>query len=365
MVVGGVVLILAGAGVGVGRARHVPWLRYAPVWYVVREAGLADPGRGGAGLDELLRRLDDGALSRSGTDRAVDGAVAAQADLARAWDRRWGDLVERARAGGRVSDARWRRYAAGSWPAAFRLDVRPAVHRGDPGPATLGAPNGRVGRRTTLGAEVDDLQLRWADHPAAPPSTRPAGPGPTYPFSLTPNQLFTLTLAAADMPAGVRVGTRDAAGHRVVLATGTLDLPGRFTLTDGPTVQVVHDPSLARAVRRSISIRQSRDHSVVTDVQVISGPADLAYAVLVRTPDGRETEIGQLAYVAVAGGSTDFGMSGRGAQPATRPAVLVLRPDPAVAAADPVATKVWDGELTFPLAPAATRPTTRPGPPRR
>ena len=362
----GVAVVLAAAAVGVGRARHVPWLRYAPVWYVVREAGLADPARRGPALDELLRRLADGDLAGPRLDRATAAALVAQADPSRAWDNRWGDLVERARAAGHLSDDRWHRYAAGAWPAAFQLDVRPLVHRGDPCPATLWVPKARVGSRSPLVAELADVRLRWADRPAGPPSTRPAWSNTPFVTPLAPYNMLTLTLAAADMPpglppgpravrltAGVRVGDTDADGHLVPLSAGTLDLPGRFTLTDGPTVRVVHDPSAAAAVRRSIGIQQEADHRGVIAVSVNNSPVALAYAVLVRTPDGREVRIGQLAF-GVGEGMSQFGMGGAD-QPTTRPAVLVLRPDPAVAAADPAATAAWDGELTFPL-PAADPP---------
>ena len=82
-------------------------------------------------LAELSRRYAVGRLSVEQQDALTDAALAYQADGDKPWDSAWGDVLERGRAAGRLSDARWERYVSGSIRGAFSWEPpsRP-VHRG-------------------------------------------------------------------------------------------------------------------------------------------------------------------------------------------------------------------------------------------
>ena len=86
------------------------WRAYAPTNWLVRDAGSAQPAVRDAALSELTRRVRNGTLSADLHHSLVELALAHQADGRKPWAPAWGDLVEAARAVGRVSDEQWRRY---------------------------------------------------------------------------------------------------------------------------------------------------------------------------------------------------------------------------------------------------------------
>jgi hypothetical protein len=96
-----------------GRIRHVNWLRYAPVFYLVREASSADPAHRSPALAELSARLlGNPRASNDAWSRVAAAGLNYQGDPTLPWDWAWGTLLEQARTTGHLTDAQWRRYAS-------------------------------------------------------------------------------------------------------------------------------------------------------------------------------------------------------------------------------------------------------------
>jgi hypothetical protein len=107
LVAAGVVLIVLGAAalvVPLASVNLAPWTPARPLAAWTRWTG------SGAGLDELRARLEAGTLGRGGTAAAIDAALSVQADPDRAWDGRWGALVEVASLKGLLTSSQERRY---------------------------------------------------------------------------------------------------------------------------------------------------------------------------------------------------------------------------------------------------------------
>ena len=344
---------LIGAAVsGWGRAAHVNGLRYAPVSYLLRHANSADPGDRVPALVELLARLKDGRLVGPDVDRVSDAALAAQADLARPWDLRWGDLLDRAHAAGQLSDAQWRRYVSQSWAGAFQLRLRPEVRRGDRVPFGVVMPRARAGDRSGLYVEVSALRLAWVDLPSVVPPARGS-----MLTNLGGGGMFTSVLGVDDVPrhlipdgpqrvhltATVRVGPVDARGLIQPVSTGTFAL----LPTTRRTVRVVHDPSLPAAVRASLAVTPPvRFPSGVApgSVRVDRPPVGLALDVLVHGPDGREERL--MTLTCAAGGYTELNLMWPD-EWIGKPVDVVFRTHPSLAVDTIDLSQAWDGDVVL------------------
>jgi ribosomal protein L37E len=90
------VLVVAG-GLGAVDAMNawerIDWYRHKPDSWLLKEAS-RNPSPDYRALDELLRRVDEPALSASRAKRLAEGALQVQADRSIPWDRRWGYLIE-------------------------------------------------------------------------------------------------------------------------------------------------------------------------------------------------------------------------------------------------------------------------------
>ena len=110
----GLIVTLASAGavgwLGYQRGKTYEWVRIKPTAWVLRDLGSADRTVGVQAQRELLRRINDKSFAQAKVDRIVDHALARQADRSVGWDRRFGELIERAALVGRVDDERARRY---------------------------------------------------------------------------------------------------------------------------------------------------------------------------------------------------------------------------------------------------------------
>ena len=355
--------LLVAALVGYDVVAGVDWRRHAPVALLLREAAAADPARHRPAVAELAARLADGRLSSTGRDRVADAALAAQADAGRPWDPAWGDWLERARAAGRLSDDRWHRYAAGSWPGAYQLRVRPRVRDGDPIPYRVDGLPARVGNKAGLYLVQTGEQITWPGGPTPEPNDNASegslssNGGGSSGSSVRPDEY------AGHLPVGhhtlhLRAAIRILSGPGAVppLATGTLDLSAPFDLlpADRPTVAVVHDPALADPVRRSVSaeLRNWSTGTTSPHVTVDDAPVGLSFELFIRPVGGPEWSAGTFALPAAAPGrrsTSRFGLGGsRGRRlPTGSTADVVLRPSPAAAVDTIDATEAWDGELVL------------------
>ena len=81
-----------------------------PVWLLLNEAGSPDPVARDGAFNELFLRYRAGRLTDAQVAQVVGRAMEVQADARRTWLAQWGDFVEEAYRGGKVSADTWRRY---------------------------------------------------------------------------------------------------------------------------------------------------------------------------------------------------------------------------------------------------------------
>lgn len=86
------------------------WIEHAPQWWVMRQVHSHNAKARDQAIAEAARRDAKGMLSHAREALLVQEALAHQSDWAYAWNPGWGDLVETARAGRRVSDTQWEQY---------------------------------------------------------------------------------------------------------------------------------------------------------------------------------------------------------------------------------------------------------------
>ena len=359
------ILLLAGGFAGWDAAHQQDWrrrlLRHAPLGYLIRQASSADPADRFLTLNELWERSLQNRLSGPDWDRIAAAGLAYQGDLAKPWDFGWGYLIETAHAAGRRSDEQWRRYAKQAWPAVFRLDVRPAVRRGDPLPVMLWQRAGRVGPKSALRLETRHLTLAWAGQPPIP--TNETDFGGAGQMQGNGGSLFgqgchglpgSFPAGLADGPqhvhvtAAVRVGTVDGQGAFHPIDAGTVDLPATFTLVpaDHPTVRMVRDPSLVDLLHRSIQTRWM--HGSDLELDVAGPPVGLSFDVFLRQPGRPDLPVGTLARAAAPAGNTMMtGVARWPALPRGSTVDVVFRSNPGVAADTVDVSQAWDGELVY------------------
>ncbi|HZL36423.1 MAG TPA: hypothetical protein VFC78_13975 [Tepidisphaeraceae bacterium] len=88
----------------------VHWIEHAPQWWLVREVHSRDAKARDQAIAEAARRDAKGTLSHAREALLVQEAMAHQHDWGYPWNAAWGDIVETARAGGRVGDSQWEQY---------------------------------------------------------------------------------------------------------------------------------------------------------------------------------------------------------------------------------------------------------------
>lgn len=199
---------------------------YKPAYFLVLEGRHADAVMSREAAKELLARQSDGSLSDRQTAWAVSGALALQADTGSVWVGEWGDLVERARAAGKVSDADYERFLRQS--AVLALVARPSAARGETIPLAIGVVEWRRANTPALdlGVWVDEFRINdatveWADyggkrlaltnaeHPiqlaltGRAPGMRAASPAHADTMGLELDPLATVPPIAASARAGV------------------------------------------------------------------------------------------------------------------------------------------------------------------
>ncbi|HET6250167.1 MAG TPA: hypothetical protein VFE47_20925 [Tepidisphaeraceae bacterium] len=113
LLVAGTWLLLAFSADGLGiwhACWSTHWIEHAPQWWLVQQAHSNDAKTRDQAIAEAARRDAIGTLTHAREALLVDEAIAHQRDWDFPWNHAWGDLVETARAGGRVSDLQWEQY---------------------------------------------------------------------------------------------------------------------------------------------------------------------------------------------------------------------------------------------------------------
>ena len=182
------------------QARRARVIHHAPTAWLIDSASGADERARDAALAELARRVTDGELSPARERALVEQALALQADWRRPWARGWGDVIESARAAGRLSDAQWARYQVQSLSLVLE-PAKPTLGRNDRLVLNLFRGPDRV---SSKGSSFDlTLELE--------PAVTVAGkPVPCH-FSAS-EYLFPVPA-----PSGAAAGTKIAAGEAIEL----------------------------------------------------------------------------------------------------------------------------------------------------
>ena len=138
--VGGVLFVPSIAAIGMigwAQYKHINWDEHKPTRWLIQDASRAGNRDAYFALTILNRRLTSGELSRAQVAELVERALKAQIDEGRQWNPVWGNIFERARAAGDVTDEQWQRYGEQSLTNLLSLSVRTKVRRGDAMPYRL------------------------------------------------------------------------------------------------------------------------------------------------------------------------------------------------------------------------------------
>lgn len=168
MVVTGVVLAmmpLAPLGVvGYAALTGADVNAYMPVGVLLWEAKHGTPASAGKIADELTRRAQKKGLSASQYSRAIETALAMQADAAAPWSEAWGNFIGNAKLDGTLAKAADERFEENS--ALLKLETRAQTAAGTKLPVTIALDQARVGSGdlfvhtlTLVGAKVDGKKV--------------------------------------------------------------------------------------------------------------------------------------------------------------------------------------------------------------
>jgi hypothetical protein len=367
---GGILLLLGVTWAGLAAvvaARGVNLNEYKPVGWLLRDLESANPGTRDSATLELRSRFADGRLSDAQIARMTTRALDLQGDRSKPWSPGWGDLIESARAAGKLPDAAWARYARQA--PVMGIEVRPRVRRGDPLPYWVVNAPARVGVNSRLVVRQDSRQRRVTVSGLELPGDRTGSYGTSTGLlsaggtSKSGGRVDPAPLLdrLTDGPQTLRVvatmqvfdswPAEDNA--RPPLATAELDVTVPWTLDppDAPAVRVIRDDSLRPAVERALAVEHARFTPgnypyLDLSVNVRGVPVGISYQVAVReAADGREFSAGGLACPKGTTSHT-WGMNVQ-LNGAAAPDVVdvIFRPDVKAAAGTTDTFEVWDGEV--------------------
>ena len=348
--------LLAWASIG-----DVKWIEHAPDWFVVRQSNSAVAADRDPALKELTRRLIAGELSDPRIAGIADAQLTWQADDKTPWVIQRGDLIDAARAAGKLPDDKWKQYVRNA--VQYQLVARPQVRRGDDVIVRITESSARCGSRTRI--------YRWTESTLGPSDLATAernrlggrnnsssfGAGSSgstgHRIVLDPKLLANAAEGTKTLRMKLKVDLydRDTDGTPPEVASKSFDLQTTWDLVaaDAPTVKAVEDPSARAAVEKSIGVRQisvnrsSPQHANLM-IDVRSPPVALAYRVILRA-GGREWPVGSIYVSANSNSSWGTGGPVTGLDPNV--VDVVLRPDRRTALDTVDMHEYWTGEVVI------------------
>lgn len=363
---GAMLLGLAWAGVaGSFAARGVDFNTYKPLGWLLRDMASANAATRDDALAELRNRLQTGRLGNADIERLTTRALDLQGDRSKPWVPAWGDLIESARAAGKLPDAAWARYARQA--PVIGLEVRPRVRRGDVlpfwvvnGPARVGANSRLVLRTSSQDRRVTVGGLELPPNPGSSTNNSLMTPGGSGKAGDNVN-LAPLLDRLRDGPQTLRVVAAlkvydswpEPGKERPPLATADMDVtvPWALDPADAQAVRAVNDPALRPGVERAVAVERvafvpGNYPYLSLNVAVNGVPVGVSYAVAVRTSDGREIPAGGLA---CPKGTTNhaWGLNAMLNKDVPVPDTIdvIFRPDPKAAARTTDTFEASDGEV--------------------
>jgi hypothetical protein len=377
LLIGGILMLvpsLAAAGiVGWGEAKRVDWQKQKPSCWLAREAQSTVAGTRDAALTELITRLSAKRLSKDMTARLVQCGLQRQADLSKPWTLQWGDLIERARGTGEVSDADWKKYVEQAVAGQYKLLFRSKLRRGDVPPYALDpvAPRLAQSRPWSVAERVNAIEIDGREVLIEPQNGR-RGPFRNRGVRALAAEAGGAEALMKDLPLGRHTGllcvelTLSSTGaprqlwfevNPIVVVPKRLPFTFDLVPDDQPILKPVVDESLRARVRASLAVGKVRTSSMVTTLEVTCDPppTDLALDIIVRSDDGTELNVEPL--VCLRGESwraaqwfTSRFDAGRPTTRRTRRmqrADVIFRPNPDAAVGVLQMNTFWNEEIVF------------------
>jgi hypothetical protein len=356
----GAALMLFSAGLlgvaGADRAGRIDVLNYEPVWLVLRQTAEHAAEARDAASNELLARLSRGALSGTQVDDVVERFLAYQNDPARPWSSRWGDFIELAYAKQQLTGAQLSRYAIQTIDP--ELSARSVVRRGDPLPVRIGYDRSHLRPGGLLDFELPVKSWRFkdgsmiSDEPGRFSNTLGRHDADAMDFAISVEEV-PVNLAegpqqvTATFHARVWLATDPT---RTAIAEADITRAAAWTLTspDQQSVKLVVTPGLRGEMTKSVMLWESGRRDGSASVVVAGPPVAVCARILARDSDGRIRHL-EGPVLVPAGQSARWGISPR--KPAFNDGSatdVIVRPDPAAAAATVDVREIWGEDIVFP-----------------
>lgn len=345
------------------------WKKYLDT--LAQQSCSNDRNRQALALTDLSAAVSSGAPTASDLAYVISSGLNDQADPTNSWTPAWGDLIEKIRSNGLLSDERWKQYASQVLQNAYTLHLRPKVRLGDPVCYSLEFAGIRTGTGQTLMLQVHDERLEW-DNPRGESAsfTWPADQrywvlhsvenwrDGSVPESLFPSWVSSGPQRIRDS-LRVQIAEHERQGKMDALAESQVEAAGTFILVPAnqPTVELVHKPALADVMRQSITVealRLSGNHYSLSMHIRPNMPAAMVCDVLLRQR-GKEIHINSILARTNPFGSMDYDSFGVWPDGKTGKSDIILRPNPSVAADTLDITQIWGGEIVIKDVPVQYR----------
>ncbi len=215
--------------------------KYKPLGLLLWESKHAEKSQSLRIADELMARWLAGKFSTDQTAKVVEAALALQGDLNRPWTENWGDLIERAKLDGVLTNAQSQLYLKQAAPLA--LETRERTHAGASLPLLIKAGQPRVSSSEAATFDVALSNARVGERKS--PQIVEEGPGSQpgfWPSNLLPgvgseNSIGTISVAGSRSRGAIFGGSAaNEAGVKVRvpkdLPPGVYDVDVELNLTD-------------------------------------------------------------------------------------------------------------------------------------
>jgi hypothetical protein len=344
------------------------WSHYLPTRWLALNATSTNATFRTPALVELVARLKAGEIGDSQLNALITKGLVYQGDLTKPWDTGWGDFLEYTYGSGKLTAAQWQQYVSQAWVGSCSARVRPRIRIGDPIPWWIDSKPARVSSHNRLLIKLKDEKILWQGAAAGVGAGAPeSGSGSTFYLSPTGGGASGSSCSADEIPqvlkpgpmtlrigATVVVGPNVGTGYQPTpVARGTLDLPVTTTFlpVGQPTVAIVHDPTLADAVRKSVKVDSitvspaGNNFSASCSFTIDNPPVGLSFDIFLKSPSG-EMKVGSFACPA-GNPKEGWGTGGMLISAPGKVVDVILRGNPEPAKGTTNTFQAWDGEVVF------------------
>ncbi len=334
---------------------------YAPVWLLMIEAEQGTPSRATASLDELAKRMRSGSLPEPTIASLVATAMRLRTTPNITWNDGWSEIIEQARASGRINDAQWVDYVRYSIvPICLH---RKAIRRGAELPISLTIFGTQLGpgsaARVVVRHGIDRLTLSghevvMNDFAHSQVTLRRSGTSRI-------GQLVRVGLPEGEHKsvATYRFEVLDPSDTNRVLGSWTQDFDNILEIAkpDAGVVSGISDDSLADKIRKALTVAQvdlGKDRFLSAMIYCRDAPVPLAFEVFARLADGSEpgTKLSLGIVYFSKGGSSGFSAGGFANSLDATSVDLIFTPSTSAAEQTIDMNSVWIGpDIVIPNVP--------------